>query len=265
MVAGHFVPLAAFLVQAHPPALARRIIVLDPHGHGRAHACEAVGHHADQRSIAQADQSRHIDAVEQLARLIWREDRRLASFDGVLGPTDRMGGIDSDHLADDEPVEQHADRGEVLLDGRLLEILAERADVSRDMHGLDRNQLVKAFQFAPGEEAPAGVEIGPAGVRVLDGDGEELEEAARSTGASRGDDRRHDHIAAGSEGPTFPDNERISPVAPARTCTPNVARHRWAGVLTRPRNISTSHGRVSTTFQPCQGLAMGGVSAMIRP
>src|ERR1700719_3625031 len=28
----HFVALAAFLVKAHPPALAARVIVLDPHG-----------------------------------------------------------------------------------------------------------------------------------------------------------------------------------------------------------------------------------------
>ena len=31
-----------------------------------------------------------------------------------------------------------------------------------------------------------------------------------------------------------------------------------------PRNESTSHGGVSTTFQSCQSLAMGAVSAAIR-
>jgi len=34
-----------------------------------------------------------------------------------------------DDLAGDEPVEQHADGREVLLDGRLLEVLAEAADI----------------------------------------------------------------------------------------------------------------------------------------
>ena len=72
----------------------------------------------------------------------------------------------------------------MLLDGRLLKILAEGADIGRDMHWLDRDQFIDAFGVAPGEEAPAGVKIGRAGIRVLDRDGEELEEAARSTGAS---------------------------------------------------------------------------------
>jgi len=83
------------------------------------------------------------------------------------------------------------------------------------VHRLDRDQLVEAFGFAPGEEPPAGVEICRAGVRVFDRDGEELEVAAGSTGASRGDDCRHDQITAGSEGPIL-DDERISCVRPAR-------------------------------------------------
>jgi hypothetical protein len=55
-----------------------------------------------------------------------------------------------------------------------------------------------------------------AGVWVLDGDGEEFEEAARSTGASGGDDRRDDRIAAGSEGPILLDDERMSCVPAPR-------------------------------------------------
>jgi hypothetical protein len=52
--ARHFVALAAFLVEAHLPALAGGVIVLDLHGDDGAH--EGVGHDADQRTIAQADQ-----------------------------------------------------------------------------------------------------------------------------------------------------------------------------------------------------------------
>jgi hypothetical protein len=37
----------------------------------------------------------------------------------VFWPAHRMGRIGGQDLADDEPVEQHADRGKVLLDGRL--------------------------------------------------------------------------------------------------------------------------------------------------
>ena len=160
MVAGHFVTLAAFFVQANPPAFAGGKVVLDAHRHDGAHAREAVGHHGDQRPIAQTHQGRDIDAVEKLAGFVRREHRRLAAFDGVLRSAHRMSGIDRDHLADDEPVEQHADRSEVLLDGRLLKILAERPDVGRDMHRLDRDELIDAFGFAPGEEPPARAEIG---------------------------------------------------------------------------------------------------------
>jgi hypothetical protein len=50
----HFVALAAFLVKAHPPALAARVIVLDPHGNDGADASKRVGHHRHQRAVAQA-------------------------------------------------------------------------------------------------------------------------------------------------------------------------------------------------------------------
>jgi hypothetical protein len=52
----------------------------------------------------------------------------FARLDDVLRAADRVGRIGGDDLAGDQPVEQHADSGEVLLDRRLLEILAERLD-----------------------------------------------------------------------------------------------------------------------------------------
>jgi len=65
------------------------------------------------------------------------------------------------------------------------------------MHRLDRHELVEALSVTPGEKPPARVEIRRAGVGVLDRDGEELEEAARSTGAGRSNQRRHDISGAG--------------------------------------------------------------------
>ena len=62
----HLMALAAFLMQTHPPALAVGVVVLDAHGDDRADAGEGEGHHRNQRSIAQADHGRHIDAVQQL-------------------------------------------------------------------------------------------------------------------------------------------------------------------------------------------------------
>jgi hypothetical protein len=74
----HLVALAAFLVQPHPPALAAGVVVLDPHGNYGADAREGVGHDADQRAIAQADEGRRVEACERAARLFLGEHRRLA-------------------------------------------------------------------------------------------------------------------------------------------------------------------------------------------
>jgi hypothetical protein len=58
----HFVALAAFLVQADPPALIVGEIILDPHRHHGADGGEGVGHDADQRAVAEADEGRGVDA-----------------------------------------------------------------------------------------------------------------------------------------------------------------------------------------------------------
>jgi hypothetical protein len=50
----------------------------------------------------------------------------------------RVGG---DDLARHQPVEQHADRGEVLLDRRLLEILPKTLDIGGDVQRLDVGDL----------------------------------------------------------------------------------------------------------------------------
>jgi len=65
MMARHFMALAAFFMQAHPPAFAGGIVILDPHRYDGAHARETVGHDADERPIAQTNQRRDIDAVEE--------------------------------------------------------------------------------------------------------------------------------------------------------------------------------------------------------
>jgi hypothetical protein len=52
------VALAAFLVEADPPARAVGKIILDPHGDDGADAGEGVCRHTDQSAIAQADQRR---------------------------------------------------------------------------------------------------------------------------------------------------------------------------------------------------------------
>ena len=115
------------------------------------------------------------------------------SFSSSFGRMRRIGG---DDLAGDQPIEQHADRGEVLFDRRLLEAFPEATDIGRDMHGLDIDQLLDILApIAPGEEALAGVKVRGARIRVVDGDGEEFQKPAHRVFAGRGDDRGHDRSA----------------------------------------------------------------------
>ena len=93
-----------------------------------------------------------VDAVQQLARLFGVQHRGLAGLDDVLRAADRVGRVGGDDLAGDQPVEQHADGGQVLLDRRLLEILAERLDVGGDVQRLDVGELADLVVLAPGEE-----------------------------------------------------------------------------------------------------------------
>jgi len=125
VVRRHFVLLAAFFVQPHPPAFALRIIVFDVHVQRLGDAGEGVDQERDQRPVAQADDGRDVNAVEQFLRFVAVEHRGLAFLDDVLRPTHRGGRIRAgENLADDQPLEHHADRREMLLDGRLFEVLA---------------------------------------------------------------------------------------------------------------------------------------------
>ena len=68
----------------------------------------------------------------------------LPRLHDVLRAAHRVGRVGGDDLAGDQPVEQHADGGEVLLDRRLLEILAERLDIGGDVQRLDVGELADA-------------------------------------------------------------------------------------------------------------------------
>ena len=81
----HFVALAAFLVQPHPPALAAGVIVLDLHGDDGADAGEAVDHHADQRAVAQADERSSVRRRVTVPTLMLSSARAWSSVStGVL-------------------------------------------------------------------------------------------------------------------------------------------------------------------------------------
>jgi hypothetical protein len=112
-----------------------------------------------------------------------------------------LATIGGDDLAGDQPIDQHADGGQVLLDRRLLKILAERLDIGGDVERLDVGELAEFVAIAPVEEPHDGMVIGRPRVLVADGGGEEFEEAARGLVASRGDHaRHHDARVAGAAG-----------------------------------------------------------------
>ena len=61
----------------------------------------------------------------------------------------RVGG---DNAARHQPVEQHADRREVLLDRRFGEMLLQPLDIGRHMQRLDIDKLADLVPVAPGKE-----------------------------------------------------------------------------------------------------------------
>ena len=102
-----------------------------------------------------------------------RRDRvSLAERTGVLpalttcrGPRTELAGVEGQDLADDEPVEEHPERREVLLDGRGRARPGEFLYVGRDHHRLDLGKG-EASVLAPLGEAADGREVRVAGVRV---------------------------------------------------------------------------------------------------
>jgi hypothetical protein len=76
-------------------------------------------------------------------------------------------------LADHQPVEQHSDRSQMLLNSLRRSLTGELLDVGRDDHRLDVSESLSAL-VAPSEELPDGFSVGEPCVRVPDVDREEL-------------------------------------------------------------------------------------------
>jgi hypothetical protein len=176
-----------FFVQPQPPALALGEVVFHPHRQRRADPGEAVDQDADERAIAQPHQAVLRKTLEQLARFFRGKNRRSAAADDVLGPAHHGGRVGSDHLADHQPVEQHADGRQVLLDRGCGVGFAQVLDVGCHMYRLDLLELVKASAFDPAEKIRDRSSVGLPGVAVADVGGEELEKAAASVRAGGGD------------------------------------------------------------------------------
>jgi hypothetical protein len=100
----------------------------------------------------------------------------------------RVGGHD---LTDDEPVEQHPHRRELLLDRGRRDLVLQLLYICGDVMGADRRRR-QAAVIAPGEEPVAGPGIRSAGVRVADVGSEKFDVAPGGFLAEIGDQRRHD-------------------------------------------------------------------------
>ena len=137
VMARHGVLLAALLVQAHPKPPVLRIHVLHAHADRRADAREGIDHQADQRPVAEADDRRRVDRVDQLPRLRRIKHRRLAAPHDMARPAHGGGGINRHDLADDKPVEQMPQRRQAQLRGRRGARLLQLLDIGGDMHALD--------------------------------------------------------------------------------------------------------------------------------
>ena len=131
------------------------------------------GRSAEAPSVGRFDDR---NAVEQRAGLVGRKDRRLAFLDDVFRAAHGMGRVDVDDMAGDKPVEQHAQRGQVLLDGRRRKLGLQILDEGGDMERLDAASS-SISSGAPGGEAPGGIHVGPAGMVVVDLAGEEFQDA----------------------------------------------------------------------------------------
>jgi hypothetical protein len=118
----------------------------------------------DQRAVAQADQGRRVEAFEQAAGLLLGKDGGLAATHHVLGPANRMRRIDGEDLADHEPVEQHANGGQVQFVGEELGLLcqggSERAlDRHEHQHAVVRLQLLVLLVPLAGESVDMALDV----------------------------------------------------------------------------------------------------------
>ena len=93
-------------------------------------------------------------------------------------------------LADHEPVEQPADRGQALFRGGRGPHPAQGLDVGGDVERLDGRDRGDAPALAPFEEFSHSAGVGAAGVGVADRGGEEFQEADLRPLAGRCDEGR---------------------------------------------------------------------------
>src|ERR1017187_597444 len=105
-------------------------------------------------------------------------------------PPDGVRRIRRHDLSYYQPVEKHADGGQMLLDRGSRPLTVQLLDIGRNMHRLHPPQFANSLPFAPAQEISGGPRIRRPRVFVTDVDGEEFEEAKRGTLPCPRDERR---------------------------------------------------------------------------
>ena len=115
MMCRHFVSFRILFMKPDPPAFAVLKIVLDVHPDNSANP-------PSEKHIAAINARSRNSAIESPGMLssnsppLRRRHGRLAGLDDVLRAPDRSGGVHGHDLADHEPIKEHPQGREVLLD-----------------------------------------------------------------------------------------------------------------------------------------------------
>ena len=161
------VTLAPFLAEVDPHAAAALFVVFHVHRRDRSDAGKRVEHRRDQRPVALAGDRGNINRIEKLSGLFGGEDRRPPDRHDMLRPAHRGGRVDRHHLASDEPVEQHLQCGEFLLDARSVNLRPEFFHIRSDEEWTDVPQSDVPL-LAPTAEVAHRPPVGFAGVADRD-------------------------------------------------------------------------------------------------
>jgi hypothetical protein len=156
------------------PSGAAQPEVLDLHIQRRANPRERVGEGGNQCAVPHIAQGHVRYGLQQLAPLAALEHRRLAGFHDMLRTADRRGRIRRHHLAGDQPVEQHPDRGQLLLDRRRRNLDLQLLYISSNVVRPDRRRYQTAI-FTSREKLIARPGIGTASIWVADVGGKEFD------------------------------------------------------------------------------------------
>ncbi len=133
---------------------------------------------------------RRIDAFQESACFLGGHDRGCALYNRVARPAHGMRRIPGDDLARYQPVKEHANAGEMLLDGRSFAHLAQLLDIGRHMHRLHVLDARDASALGPAQERAGRLPIRRPSVSVADLDGEEFQKAPSGIFTGLRDERR---------------------------------------------------------------------------